>query len=149
MRLEDEIIQEAFRNEHHRLAVNLLFTHGWLVLRYEHELRSYGITLAQYNILRILRGRSPLPATVTVLKERMLDKMSDASRLVDRLEKKALVLRSPSPEDRRRIDVSITPKGLALLAELGAIECRLDESLSAIDEVDARTANEILDRLRG
>lgn len=149
MRLEDEIIQEAFRNEHHRLAVNLLFTHGWLVLRYEHELRSYGITLAQYNILRILRGRSPLPATVTVLKERMLDKMSDASRLVDRLEKKALVLRSPSPEDRRRIDVSITPKGLALLAELGAIECRLDESLSAIDEADARTANEILDRLRG
>lgn len=91
MRLEDEIKQKSFRNEFHKLAVNIIYTHSWLMSKIIYMLSQYDITPQQYNILRILRGQFPSPASVSLLKSRMLDKMSDASRLVDRLVEKGLV----------------------------------------------------------
>jgi DNA-binding MarR family transcriptional regulator len=149
MRLEDEIRQKAFRSEYHKLAINLLYTHGWLAGLHAQAFRPYGLTIAQYNILRILRGSHPDPASVALLRERMLDKMSDASRLIDRLEKKGLVERHVCPDDRRRSDVSITRAGLDLLADLDEVERKLDDAFSIISGEEAKHVNDILDRLRG
>ncbi|WP_245598568.1 MarR family transcriptional regulator [Sporocytophaga myxococcoides] len=101
MRLEDEIKQKEFRNEFQKTAVNIIFTFNWLDARTRNFMKDYDLTPQQFNILRILRGQYPNPSTINLLKERMLDKMSDASRLVERLRIKELLERSPSSEDRR------------------------------------------------
>ena len=149
MKLEEEIKQKKFRNEYHKLAVNILYTHGWLVNHHAEHLKKSGITGAQYNVLRILRGQYPNPASVNLLKERMLDKMSDASRLVERLLQKDLVDRKICSDDRRRVEVIITERGLNLLKELDQKDDEFDELFKNLDEAEVKTANDLLDRMRG
>lgn len=149
MKLEDEIRQKKFKNEYHKLAVNLIYTHGWLLNHQSAFFKKYGITGAQYNILRILRGQLPGPASVNLLKERMLDKMSDASRLVDRLKSKGLVEREICPDDRRKVEVKITEKGMALLLDMDKIEDQFETFFNGIKQSEAKILNELLDRLRG
>ena len=122
MKIEDEIKQKSFKSEYQKLAVNLLFTHGWLVSFQKKLFENHEITNAQFNILRILRGQYPDPVSINILKERMLDKMSDTSRLVERLRVKGLVDRKICKEDRRKSDVKITDKGLELLKSLDYID---------------------------
>lgn len=149
MKLEQEIKQKKFRNEYHKLAVNILYTHGWLVNHHAEHLKKSGITGAQYNILRILRGQYPNPASVNLLKERMLDKMSDASRLVERLLQKNLVDRRICPDDRRRVEVIITERGLNLLKELDQKEDEFDKLFKNLDDAEVKAANDLLDKMRG
>ncbi len=149
MRLEEEIKQESFRNEYHKLAVNLIFTHSWLISKIESILTEFDITPQQFNILRILRGQYPSPASITLLKERMLDKMSDVSRLVDRLIQKSLVERKACVRDRRKVDVLITKKGLKLLAKIDQMDEEMDSYLMNISKGEAKRINELLDKLRG
>lgn len=149
MKLEDEIQQKKFRNEYHKLAVNIIFTHGWLIEYQNSLLKKYKVTGAQYNILRILRGQHPNPASVNLLKERMLDKMSDASRLVDRLISKGLVDRKICMEDRRRVEVKITPAGLSLLKKIDEHNEEFDNNLVKLSEQETKTLNDLLDKLRG
>lgn len=149
MKLEDEIKQSKFRNEYHKLAVNLIFTHGWLLGKQNHAFRKHGITGAQFNILRILRGQHPNPASINLLKDRMLDKMSDASRMVDRLKSKKLVDRKICPDDRRRVEVIITKKGLDLLSELDNLNSNFDQLFSTLSKSEAKTVSDLLDKLRG
>lgn len=149
MRLEDEIKQKSFRNEFHKLAVNIIYTHSWLMSKIIYMLSQYDITPQQYNILRILRGQFPSPASVSLLKSRMLDKMSDASRLVDRLVEKGLVEKKISNNDRRRLDVYITSKGLKLLKKIDNKNKQFDDLLKGITEQEAITLNNLLDKLRG
>ena len=149
MKLEEEIKQKKFRNEYHKLAVNILYTHGWLVNHHAEHLKKSGITGAQFNILRILRGQHPNPASINLLKERMLDKMSDASRLVERLLQKDLVDRKICPDDRRRAEVIITERGLNLLKELDQKDGEFDELFKNLNETEVKTANELLDKMRG
>lgn len=149
MKLEDEIRQKKFKNEYHKLAVNLIYTHGWLLNHQSAFFKKYGITGAQYNILRILRGQHPRPASVNLLKERMLDKMSDASRLVDRLKSKGLVEREICPDDRRKVEVKITEKGMVLLSDMDKIEDQFETFFNGIKQSEAKILNELLDRLRG
>ncbi|MBX3006461.1 MAG: MarR family transcriptional regulator [Melioribacteraceae bacterium] len=149
MKLEDEIQQKKFRNEYHKLAVNIIFTHGWLIEYQNSLLKKYKVTGAQYNILRILRGQHPNPASVNLLKERMLDKMSDASRLVDRLISKGLVDRKICMEDRRRVEVKITPEGLSLLKKIDEHNEEFDNNLVKLSEQETKTLNDLLDKLRG
>lgn len=149
MRLEDEIKQESFRNEFHKLAVNLIYTHSWLVSKIQAILSEFDITPQQFNILRILRGQHPSPASITLLKERMLDKMSDASRLVDRLIQKGLVERKVCTFDRRKVDVIITDKGLKLLEEIDKTNEETDSYLKNLTLNEAKKLNELLDKLRG
>lgn len=149
MRLEDEIKQKSFRNEFHKLAVNIIYTHSWLMSKIIYMLSQYDITPQQYNILRILRGQFPSPASVSLLKSRMLDKMSDASRLVDRLVEKGLVEKKISNNDRRRLDVYITSKGLKLLEKIDNKNKQFDDLLKGITEQEAITLNNLLDKLRG
>lgn len=149
MILEDEIKQTKFKSEYHKLAVNIFYTHGWLLNKHSDILKKFDITATQYNILRILRGQFPNPAPILLLKERMLDKMSDASRLVERLLTKDLVNRQICPEDRRKVNVLITEKGLELLAKIDAFEQTFDSFLSNVNPTEASEMNKLLDKLRG
>lgn len=149
MELEKEIKQPKFRNEFHKLAVNIIYTYGWLSNLQSGIFKEYNITPSQFNILRILRGQYPQPATIILLKERMLDKMSDASRLVERLKNKGLIKREICPEDRRQVDVVITDKGLSLLAEIDKLNERQDTFFEKISSSEAHNLNALLDKLRG
>ncbi|TSA26476.1 MAG: MarR family transcriptional regulator [Ignavibacteriales bacterium] len=148
MKLEQEIKQPKFRNEYHKLAVNVLYTNGWLVNLYSNLFSKHDITSNQYNILRILRGQYPNPATVNLLKERMLDKMSDVSRLVERLRTKGFVKRDLCSKDRRCVDVVITDNGLHLLKEIDKLNDKHDSFLKNLSESEAKKLNNLLDKLR-
>lgn len=149
MKLEDEILQKQFKNEFQKLAVNLIYTHGWLSNHQSGFFKSFKITGAQYNILRILRGQYPNPASINLLKERMLDKMSDASRLVERLKSKGLVEREICPNDRRKVEVKISDKGVELLKSMDDLEDRFERMFGNIKNSEAKMLNELLDKLRG
>lgn len=150
MKLEEEIKQnKKFKSEYHKLAVNIIYTHGWLINNQSSFLKKIGITGAQYNILRILRGQYPNPASINLLKERMLDKMPDASRLVERLKQKGLVEREICKDDRRKVEVKITQKGLKLLHDTDKYEDRFDQLFKELKPSEAKTLNELLDKLRG
>src|ERR1700712_2414995 len=118
MGIEDDIKQQRFRNEHEKAIINLLFTHNWVRDKIQDHLAIYDLTMQQFNILRILRGASGQPLSTLQIRERMLDKMSDASRLVDRLIIKKLAKKNTCREDRRLVDVVITQSGLSLLEKL-------------------------------
>lgn len=148
MRIEDEIKQPIFRSEQQKAHINLIYTAGWLQLRQATEFKRFGLTLPQFNILRILRGQHPLPATVALLIERMLDKTSNASRIVDRLEEKKLVTRTVCPANRRAVDIRITPAGLALLDEIDAAGLDRISGLDQLDAAELRELNRLLDKMR-
>ncbi|MFN3561658.1 MAG: MarR family winged helix-turn-helix transcriptional regulator [Chloroherpetonaceae bacterium] len=149
MKLEDEIKQtKPFQDEFHKVEVNLIYTYHWLQSHAQERLNGTDITLQQYNILRILRGQYPNPATIVLLKERMLDRECDASRLVDRLVQKALVSRTICSHDRRKVNVLITQKGLALLKLIDQRENFLKQH-ATLSEAEAKTLNALLDKLRG
>ncbi|HEX2866423.1 MAG TPA: MarR family transcriptional regulator [Ignavibacteriales bacterium] len=149
MRLEDEIKQNRFQSQYHKALVNIIYTNNWIASRQTEILRPYGITMQQYNVLRILRGQHPNPATIKLIKERMLDKMSDASRIVEKLRAKGLVERTVCPKDRRNVDIMITPKGLELLGRLEAPEHMLESSLATLNQEEVKSLNHLLDKLRG
>jgi DNA-binding MarR family transcriptional regulator len=149
MKLEDEILQKHFRNEYHKATVNVIFSYNWLVDYQAKLFKPYGITMQQYNILRILRGQHPNPATIKLIKERMLDKMSDASRIVEKLRLKGLVDRNICPNDRRNVDVCITEKGLELLAQLDKHDDETDAKLATLNKEEITQLNRLLDKLRG
>lgn len=148
MKLEEEIKQKNFRNEYQKLAVNLFFTNGWLANNFSNIFKQFDLTINQFNVLRILRGQYPNSASVNLLKERMLDKMSDASRLVERLRTKGLVERSVCPNDRRKVDVVITKKGLEILKACDELDSEFDKLLHNLSMEEAKTLNELLDKLR-
>lgn len=148
MRLEEEIKQSHFKNEYQKLAVNIIYTHGWLMHKQSSFFDKFELTPSQYNILRILRGQYPNPLSVNLLKERMLDKMSDTSRLVERLRKKGLLERKICQNDRRKADVKITEKGLTLLKEADVLDNYFIELFSKITKDEAEMINSILDKIR-
>jgi DNA-binding MarR family transcriptional regulator len=148
MRIEEEIKQPIFRDEYQKAHINLVYTSGWLQLRQATAFKPYGLTLPQFNILRILRGQHPLPATVALLIDRMLDKTSNASRIVDRLEEKQLVTRTVCPANRRAVDIRITRAGLDLLnriEEEGVIQA---SSMNQLSKAEVQQLNELLDKIR-
>jgi DNA-binding MarR family transcriptional regulator len=148
MELEKEIKQEKFKSEHHKLLVNILYTGSWIRLNNQQKLKLYGITPEQFNILRILRGQHPKPSTIQLLIERMLDKASNASRIVEKLRQKGFVQRKEAEKDRRLVDVLITAEGLDLLKKIDNAEGDFVKNISQIGEDEARLVNEILDKLR-
>ena len=150
MKIEEEINQKKFQSEYQKVHINVLFTASYLSQQSTQILRPLNISWQQFNILRILRGMAPEPATVKLLTERMIDKMSNASRLVDKLKAKGLVERSSCPEDRRRVDIFITEEGLKLLEKAsGLMEKDLEARIGNLNLEEARQLNQMLDKLRG
>ncbi len=149
MKLEEEIKQKRFNTEYEKLVVNVLYTGNWMNLVNSINLKPHGLTLPQYNVLRILRGQYPKPATVNLLIERMLDKSSNASRIVDRLLSKNLVTRRTCKKDRRSVDVLITDKGLELLKKIDLLQIKWRKKYETLGEEEAKKLNFLLDKLRG
>lgn len=147
MRLEDEI-QSSFGSEYHKLEVNILYTQYFRGQRIQQVMKPYGLTTQQYNILRILRGQRPNPANVNLLIERMMDKMSNASRLVDKLCSKGYVQKTVNPVDKRNADIVITDSGLELLEELEPLMQAHINQLRILNEEEAHQLNFLLDKLR-
>jgi DNA-binding MarR family transcriptional regulator len=150
MKLEDEIKQvKPFRSERQRAMVNIMFTSGWADDRFRDFMKPFGLTQQQYNVLRILRGSEPEPLSTSCIRERMIDRMSDASRIVDRLVKKGLVNRVQCPRDRRLVEVRISESGLELLQRIDTQQDQMDGSFGNLIEEELRQLNSLLDKLRG
>jgi DNA-binding MarR family transcriptional regulator len=147
MSIEKDIQQKKFHNEFQKVIVNTIFSGSWMEEKMKDFLKSEDITTQQYNILRILRG-SKGPLSTAQIRERMLDKMSDTSRLTERLLKKGLIKKSNSLTDKRLVDVSITNKGLKTLAKLDNRTDELDKIAAALTKEEAVLLNKLLDKLR-
>ena len=147
MGIEKDIQQTNFRNEHQKLGINIMYTANWLNEKIAGILSQEDITQQQYNILRILRGADK-PLSTLQIRARMLDKMSDTSRIVDRLVAKELVEKNTCPTDKRLVDVLLSKKGFAMLEKLDQLNHHLDALMKGISEKDAITMNQLLDQLR-
>ncbi len=149
MKLEDEIGQKKFKSDNHKLMVNMIYSTNWMNAKYTGYFENHEITIQQYNVLRILRGQFPKPCNVKLIKERMLDRMSDASRIVDKLFRKNLVERKECLGDRRNVDVLITEKGLQILNELDYVDDSCKDIFKPLTKQEIKTLNNLLDKLRG
>lgn len=149
MRIEEEIQSNKFEDNYHKAAINISYTSGWLSNVFRDKFEKHNLTQQQFNILRILRGQYPKPATVNLLKERMIDKMSDASRIVDRLVQKGLVSRCTNTRDRRAVDIRISDAGIEILDKMDKDFRTKDILKNNLSEEDAAKLSDLLDKLRG
>ena len=147
MKLEDEI-RSKFRDDYHKALVNLYYTNNVIGEQFFKMLKEFGLAVPQYNVLRILREESPDSVSIGFIKERMLERNSDASRIVDRLYKKKLVERKENKSDRRLKEVQITKKGIDLLGKMVGCEEQEDANLSKLSEKEVKLLNELLDKIR-
>ena len=148
--IEEEIQQPTFSSPAHRTQVNVLYTAGWINQQTMEALRPFGLSIQQFNILRILRGRNGQPATVKLLTERMLDKMSNASRLVDKLKEKGYVKRQECETDRRRVDIVITKSGLDIVNKASnAMTDIVKQRYGHLTAEEFDQLSNLLDRMRG
>jgi DNA-binding MarR family transcriptional regulator len=148
MGIEKDIQQTKFRNAHQKAAINLIYTLSWMRDKTRCIFDAEDITSQQFNILRILRGSYPQPLSTLQIRERMLEKMSDTSRIVDRLISKGLVKKVTCKTDRRLVDVIITDKGKKLLERLDEKQDLIDGVLGNLSEKDANILSDLLDQIR-
>lgn len=149
MRLEEEIKQKKFRSERHKVIINLMYTGNWVYSINKSILKQYNLSPEQYNLLRILRGQHPNPSSVMLLNERMLDKMSNVSRIVEKLRIKNLLTRKECSADRRQVDITITEKGLSLLQQIDENAEITEYAAQHLSTEEAAQLNELLDKVRG
>ncbi|WP_192822363.1 MarR family winged helix-turn-helix transcriptional regulator [Rufibacter sp. LB8] len=148
MTLEEELKQKTFGSPYKRMVVNVMFTGNWLQKEFSAQIKPYGISMQQHNVLGILRGQYPNPATLGLIQERMMDRDSNATRLVDKLLEKGLVTRCQCSHNRRKVDIIITDKGLELLKQTETIMQQLDEKFAQITEQEAVQIGLLMDKLR-
>jgi DNA-binding MarR family transcriptional regulator len=147
MGIENDINQRNFKSEYQKAIVNLIYTYNWTTERIKHILDKEDLTPQQFNILRILRG-SETPLSTLQIRERMLDKMSDTSRIVDRLVLKGLSKKTTCKQDKRLVDVIITDKGKKLLQRLDKHETDIEAVMKSLSESEAQMFNQLLDKIR-
>lgn len=149
MQLQKEIQASRFESVYQQAVVNVVFTCNWYNDKFKQAMLPYGITMQQFNVLRILRGQHPKPSTINLIKARILDKMCDASRIVERLVQKQLVVKEPNESDKRSVDILITEKGLSLLRQMDH-EVDLSTPVSSnLTNEEAEQLNLLLDKMRG
>lgn len=148
MILEEEIQQTKFSSIKQKATLNILFTAGWLKCNQTRLFKSHGISGEQYNVLRILRGQKGQPIGVNAIQERMLDRNSNASRLIDKLKDKQLVERIGCKNDRRSVEIFITQTGIELLEKLDAVVEEQERNGLHLSNEEAEQLNDLLDKLR-
>jgi DNA-binding MarR family transcriptional regulator len=148
MGIEKDINHQHFQSEAQKAMINLMYTHSWVTERIKEILAEESITMQQFNILRILRGSDPMPLSTLSIRERMLDKMSDTSRIVDRLLAKGLVDKKTCATDKRLVDVYITSEGKKLLEKLDNKSDAMNAIASKLSDSELEKLNELLDLLR-
>jgi DNA-binding MarR family transcriptional regulator len=147
MGLENDIKQKHFRNEWQKAMINLTYTHNWLSEKFKSFLDRFDLTSQQFNILRILRGAGE-PLSTLQIRERMLDRMSDTSRIVDRLILKGFVKKSTCPHDKRLVDVVISEAGLQVLSQIDGLSGEMDSVIKGLTHDEAMEMNRLLDKVR-
>ena len=147
MSIEKDIFQAKFRNDYQKSIINFIYTFNWMNEKMKSIFDREDITSQQFNILRILRGAGK-PLSTLQIRQRMLDKMSDTSRIVDRLVLKDLVKKNTCESDKRLVDVVITDKGLKLLEKLDAYDHEMDGVFGTLTPDEAKTLNTLLDKIR-
>ncbi|WP_276495995.1 MarR family winged helix-turn-helix transcriptional regulator [Pontibacter litorisediminis] len=148
MNLNDQLSILSFRNEWQKASISLLYTHGFLSNGYDGFFKKFSLTSQQYNAMRILRDQFPKPISTSLLREKMLDRMSDASRLVSRLNAKGFVTVAQNATDKRLVNILISEKGLALLAKVDDELYQLDSLMQGLTEEEAATLVELLTKVR-
>ena len=147
MSIEEDILQATFRNEYQKGVINFIYTYNWVNEKMKYFFDKEKITSQQFNILRILRGAGK-PISTLQIRQRMLDKMSDTSRIVDRLVIKGLVKKNTCANDKRLVDVLITEKGKKLLENIDIYESEMDAVLGSLSQPEVKTLNTLLDKIR-
>ncbi len=148
MTIEEAIEQKRpFKDEFQRALVNLMYTSNYMRDKMKGVMKPFDITNQQYNVLRILRGAGE-PISTSIIRKRLLDKMSDASRIVERLVQKGFVVRTTCPSDKRLVDVSISEDGLALLAKIDIVQEEVENWVGGLSEEEAKSLNNLLDKIR-
>jgi len=148
MGIGNDISQSSFSNEYQKASINLLYTYGWVMEQIKNFCASEDITPQQFNILRILRGSYPQPLSTLQIRERMLDKMSDTSRIVDRLVIKGLAKKATCREDKRLVDILISERGRRLLEKMDERQDEIDNILSNLTQKEAGLLSDLLDKIR-
>lgn len=148
MTLEEQIKQKKFKSELEKAMVNIAFTSSYLASRLNSTFKPYNISMQQFNVMRILKGQHPEPVSINDITDRMVDKMSNASRLVEKLRAKGLTERRPCKSDRRQVDVRLTEKGLELLEQLNLKVKETHMDFSHISEEEYERLNVVLDKMR-
>lgn len=149
MEIGEEIVQKHFSSEGQKASINLIFTANWHNEKLNSVFKQFQISSQQFNILRILKGQYPNPVSVKTIKARMLDRMSDVSRLVERLKEKGLVERKECPNDRRNVDIVISQAGLEKLDSINPIIESNNLLMSNLTDFELKTLNQLLDKIRG
>jgi DNA-binding MarR family transcriptional regulator len=149
MSIEKVIRQKQFKNEFVKAEINILYTAGWIENFSNKFFKRFDISMQQYNVLRILRGQYPQPVMLSTITERMIDRMSNATRLVEKLRQKNLVSRELNPDNRRQVDILITEEGLHLLKQIEKEFSFIESKFKNITEEEAKELNRILDKMRG
>lgn len=148
MEIEKAIHQKKFANERERVIVNILYTSSWLSNLQMGVFKEYDLSMPQYNVMRILKGQYPKPAAVNMIMERMIDKSSNVSRIVEKLRTKGLVLRTECPLDRRQVDVMLTQSGIDLLAECTKELSVIQTITDKLDDAENKELNRLLNKIR-
>lgn len=148
MGIAEEIKQKKFKSELQKALINISFTSSYLNSNFNKVFKPYNISMQQFNVLRILRGQHPEPVSINDITDRMIDKMSNASRLVEKLRLKDLVERTPCAFDRRQVDVKLTENGLNLLEELNEVIAGIHKQFIHVSEEEYAVLNNIMDKIR-
>src|SRR5688572_5846812 len=148
MSLEQDIHQKDFRSEYHKAVLNLMYTHNYLLDGMNGVFKKHDITRQQYNVLRILRGQHPGHASINLIKDRMIDKMPDTSRIVERLRLKGYLTRIYCATDKRSVEVTITQEGLDALTRMQDEVIAIENLLNALTEDETRQLNMLLEKVR-
>ena len=148
MKLEEAIKSNKFKSEVHKAGLNILYTAWWLKTLASKELKEYGLTHEQYNVLRILKGKHPEQMCVRDIAQRMIEKNSNVPRIIDRLELKKLVKRSTSPNDKRETAIVLTPAGINILEIATTKVNKVFENTVIMEESSASTLNKLLEKIR-
>lgn len=149
VKFEEVIRQRSFASPLQKAVLNVIYTSGWLTNAQEQLFQDHDITPQQFNVLRILRGRHPQALCAGEIKDVMLDRNPDLTRLCDRLIKKGLIGREVNEANRRQVLVGITPAGLELLQQLDPAIAAAAQRFQHLTEDEANLLSDLLDKLRG
>ncbi len=148
MKLQEALKTDRFRNARHMASLNILYTAYWFKSHSSSLLKEFDLTVEQFNVMRILRGKSPEPMCVKDIGSRMVEISSNVPRIIDRLVTKKLVKRTTSKEDKRETLITLTAEGSKQLEIASKEMDKLGDKLIGISEAEAKQLNDLLEKLR-